>query len=76
MDTYRYKEIFIVGFVVLLITMFVVQNLVRSKQGRAIMAIRDNEIAARSMGINVTYYKLMVFMLSAFFAGIDRKSVV
>ena len=70
MDTYRYKEIFIVGFVVLLITMFVVQNLVRSKQGRAIMAIRDNEIAARSMGINVTYYKLMVFMLSAFFAGI------
>ena len=54
----------------LLITMFVVQNLVRSKQGRAIMAIRDNEIAARSMGINVTYYKLMVFMLSAFFAGI------
>lgn len=34
------------------------------------MAIRDNEIAARSMGINVTYYKLMVFMLSAFFAGI------
>lgn len=70
MDTYRYKEIFIVGFAVLLITMFVVQNLVRSKQGRAIMAIRDNEIAARSMGINVTYYKLLVFMLSAFFAGI------
>lgn len=70
MDTYRYKEIFIVGFAVLLITMFVVQNLVRSKQGRAIMAIRDNEIAARSMGINVTYYKLMIFMLSAFFAGI------
>lgn len=71
MDTYtKYKETFILGFVVLLITMFVVQNLVRSKQGRAIMAIRDNEIAARSMGINVTYYKLMVFMLSAFFAGI------
>ena len=46
------------------------QNLIRSKHGRAITAIRDNEIAARAMGINVTFYKLFVFVIAAFFAGI------
>jgi len=49
---------------------FVSQNLMRSKHGRAIQAIRDNEIAARAMGVNVTYYKLVVFVIAAFFAGI------
>ncbi len=44
-------------------------NLQKSRHGRAIMAIRDNRIAAESTGINVTYYKLMVFVLAAFFAG-------
>ena len=36
----------------------------------AVTAIRDNEIAAKAMGINVTFYKLFVFILAAFFAGI------
>ena len=44
-------------------------NLKNSKYGRAIMAIRDNRIAAESTGINVTYYKLAVFVIAAFFAG-------
>ncbi len=66
----RYKGLFIIAFIVLLITLFCIQNLVSSKHGRAITAIRDNEIAARSMGINITFYKLMVFTLAAFFAGI------
>ena len=44
-------------------------NLKNSRHGRAIMAIRDNRIAAESNGVNVTYYKLMVFVLAAFFAG-------
>lgn len=55
--------------VMVLITVIAVMNLKKSRHGRAIMAIRDNRIAAESTGINVTYYKLMVFMLAAFFAG-------
>ena len=57
------------GAVLVLLTVLVMMHLKRSKHGRAIMAIRDNRIAAESVGINVTRYKLTVFMLSAFFAG-------
>ena len=60
----------IIGFVLVLVTLFVIQNLLRSKAGRAITAIRDNEIAAKATGINVTKYKLVVFVISAAFAGI------
>ena len=42
----------------------------KSRHGRAILSIRENEIAAESCGINTTYYKVMAFTLSAFFAGI------
>lgn len=62
--------LFIIGFVLVLITVFVIQNLLRSKHGRAITAIRDNEIAARATGINVTKYKLIGFIVSSAFAGI------
>ena len=62
--------LFFYCFVFLMIMLIVVQNLIRSKHGRAITAIRDNEIAAKSMGINVTYYKLFVFVISACFAGV------
>jgi len=55
--------------VLLYITVLVMMHLKKSQQGRAIMAIRDNRIAAESIGINVTYYKLAVFILAAFFAG-------
>jgi branched-chain amino acid transport system permease protein len=48
----------------------IIQNFIRSKHGRAVTAIRDNEIAARATGINVTKYKLITFTLSAAFAGI------
>jgi len=67
---YDSKTLFIVAFAVLLLVLFMIQNLIRSKHGRAITATRDNEIAARAMGTNVTYYKLFVFTLAAFFAGI------
>ena len=63
------RYLFIIGFVLVLITVFVIQNLIRSKHGRAITAIRDNEIAARATGINVTKYKLMGFIISSAFAG-------
>ena len=62
--------LFIISFTVVLVMLALVQNLIKSKHGRAITAIRDNEIAARSMGVNVTFYKLLVFVLSAVFAGI------
>ena len=68
--SYNQKTLYIISFVVVLVVLFLVQNLIRSKHGRAITAIRDNEIAARAMGINVTYYKLFVFVIAAFFAGI------
>ena len=63
------KYFFIICFVMVLITLFVVQNLIRSKHGRAITAIRDNEIAAKATGINVTKYKLTGFIVAAVFAG-------
>ena len=62
--------LFIIGFVLVLITLFVIQNLINSKHGRAITAIRDNEIAARATGINVTKYKLVGFIISSAFAGV------
>ncbi len=72
LETPRFDKntLFIIAFALVLITLAVVQNLLRSKHGRAITSIRDNEIAARAMGIDVTKYKLMVFTVSAFFAGI------
>ena len=63
-------NLYLVSFAVVLLTVFIVQNLIKSKHGRAITAIRDNEIAARAMGINVVYYKLFVFVVAAFFAGV------
>lgn len=64
------KYLFVFGFVMVLVTLFVIQNFIRSKHGRAVTAIRDNEIAARATGINVTKYKLLAFIISAFFAGV------
>ncbi len=61
---------FTVAFILLLITVFIVLNIVNSRHGRAIMSIRDNRIAAESIGINITKYKLIAFVVSAFFAGI------
>lgn len=72
LNTHKYSadSLFIVAFITVLIVLFFIQNLIRSKHGRAITSIRDNEIAAKAMGINVTFYKLFVFVISAFFAGI------
>lgn len=61
---------FTIGVILILITLFIVLNLINSRSGRAIMAIRDNRIAAESVGINITKYKLMAFSLSAALAGI------
>ncbi len=60
---------FLIGIIVLLISLFIVINLINSRDGRAIMAIRDNYIAAEASGINVTRYKMMAFTISAAIAG-------
>lgn len=60
---------FIICFIMVLVTLAVMQNIIRSKHGRAITAIRDNEIAAKATGINVTKYKLIGFIVAAVFAG-------
>ena len=72
LDTPRFDKdiLFVIAFVMVLACLSVTQNLIRSKHGRAITAIRDNEIAARATGIDVTKYKLLVFTVSSFFAGI------
>lgn len=59
-----------VAALVVILCMTVMFMFVRSKYGRCIRAIRDNEIAASASGINVSYYKVMTFTISAFFAGI------
>jgi len=60
---------FPMGFVLILFTLFVVLNLINSKEGRAIKAVRDNRIAAESVGINVTAFRMKAFVVSAFLAG-------
>ena len=69
-----YKDIknyfFLIGVILLLLTLFIVQNLVNSRSGRAIMSTRDNRIAAESVGINITKYKLLAFTISAALAGV------
>ena len=60
---------FVIGFVLILFTLFVVLNLINSRSGRAIMACRDSRIAAESVGINITKYRMMAFVTSAVLAG-------
>ncbi|MCM1023325.1 MAG: branched-chain amino acid ABC transporter permease [Prevotella sp.] len=68
----KYKDTstgFTVVFIVLVLTVIIIRNLVNSRHGRAICSIRDNVIAAESVGINVVFYKLLAFVAAAFFAG-------
>ena len=57
------------GFILVMLTLVIVLNLVRSRAGRAVMAIRDNRIAAESIGVNITKYKMIAFITSAALAG-------
>ena len=64
-----YKN-FTVVFVIMVITIVLISNLIDSRDGRAIKSIRDNDIAAESIGINISRYKVMAFVIAAGFAGI------
>jgi branched-chain amino acid transport system permease protein len=61
---------FINTYIVVIITCFVIHTMMKSRHGRAILSIRENEIAAESCGIKTTYYKTLGFVVSAFFAGV------
>ena len=56
---------------ILLVMFFLAWNLLRGRTGRAMMAIRDNPIAAKTMGVNLAFYKTLSFGLSAFYTGIS-----
>lgn len=60
---------FPVGFLLILFSLFVVLNLIHSREGRAIQAVRDNAIAAESVGIHAVAFKMKAFVVSAFLAG-------
>ena len=60
---------FTAGFILVMFSLVVVLNLINSRSGRAIMAARDNRIAAEAMGINITKYKMMAFVTAATLAG-------
>lgn len=64
------RSFFYLAFVVIIITILILRNILRSPTGRAFIAIRDSEIAAQTMGISLAKYKTIAFSISAFFTGI------
>ncbi len=60
---------FTAGMLLIMVTLFIILNLIYSRTGRAIMAIRDNRIAAESVGIDITKHKMIAFVMSAAMAG-------
>lgn len=65
----RYSN-YIWVYILVVITIVVIYNLVNSRHGRAISSIRENYLAAESIGIKVSKYKVMAFVIAAFFAGV------
>ena len=63
-------SIYLVMAVLLSLMVIVLANLLRSKPGRAWVAIRDNDIAAEALGINIIWYKLLAFFVAGFMAGV------
>lgn len=64
------KTTFTVAFVFMVVSIIIIKNIINSSQGRAMLSIRENEIAAESMGINALKYKILAFSIAAFFAGL------
>ncbi|MBL4869036.1 MAG: branched-chain amino acid ABC transporter permease [Pseudomonadales bacterium] len=66
----RDGQLYYLALILVLLGLFGILNLMRSRIGRAFLAIREHDIAAKAMGINLVNYKLLAFMISAFYAGI------
>ncbi len=65
----RYST-FIWVFATLVVVVFIIQMLIRSTYGKGFLAVRDDEVAAEAMGVDTTRYKVVAFVIGAFFAGI------
>ena len=63
-------KFFVLSFIIMLITIFIINRIVKSPFGRVLKAIREDEVASQSLGKNITKYKIISFMVGAFFAGI------
>jgi branched-chain amino acid transport system permease protein len=64
------ERMFYIIVTVMIIMTYAARNLMRSKVGRAFVAIRDNDLAGEVMGVNLYYYKLLAFFISCFYAGV------
>lgn len=69
-ESYTNYRHFTYAFVIMVITVLIISNLIKSRHGRAILSVRENHIAAESMGIHISRFKLLAFVIGAFFAGI------
>jgi len=66
----RDKDLYLLIMSITLIMVIAARNIIKTRVGRAFIAIRDCDIAAETMGVNLTYYKTLAFAVSAFYAGI------
>lgn len=64
------KTKFPLAFIFTVLTIVIIYNIIKSSHGRAIISIRENEIAAQAMGVNTFKYKIYSFVIAAFFAGV------
>lgn len=69
-ETYTNYKHFTYAFIIMIISIVVISNIINSRQGRAILSVRENSIAAESMGIHISRFKLLAFVIGSFFAGI------
>lgn len=67
---HTHSRFFYLVLVIMILTYIILKRLMASPVGRAIQSVRDDEIGARSVGINVNYYKILIFTIGALFAGI------
>lgn len=64
------ESTFTIVFFAMIISVLVIYNIINSSYGRAMISVRENEIAAEAMGVNTSKYKILAFVIAAFFAGI------
>lgn len=69
-EKYTSYKHFTYAFVIMVISVIVISNVIHSRQGRAIISVRENHIAAESLGIHISRFKLLAFVIGSFFAGI------
>ncbi len=61
---------FTIIYPIMVASVFIMYSIMTSRHGRAILSIREDEIASESLGVNTTYYKVLAFGISAMFAGV------